>query len=172
MGRERTLPPMHLRDATEQDLPAITAITNDVIATTTAIWREEPLDLDDRRAWLAARPGAVLVAVDGSGADAAVLGFAAFGPFRSYPGFRHTAEHSIHVAAAGRGTGVGSALMPALIERAREHHLHALVGAIDATNAGSLRFHERFGFVEVGRMPQVGTKWGAWLDLVLVQLLL
>ena len=50
--------------------------------------------------------------------------------------------------------------------------LHVLVGGIDADNAGSLRFHERFGFVPVAHMPQVGRKFGRWLDLVFVQLIL
>lgn len=159
-------PGVQVRDATDADLPAVTAITNEVIATTTAIWRDDPVDLDDRRAWFAARPGAVLVAVDDEGS---VLGFAAFGPFRSVPGSRSTAEHSVHVAGAARGRGVGSALLVAVVERAREHHVHVLVGAVDAANEGSLRLHARHGFTEVGRMPEVGRKWGVWRDLVLVQ---
>ena len=60
--------------------------------------------------------------------------------------------------------------MRALIEQARGADKHTMVAAIDSANEASVRFHERFGFVEVARMPQVGAKFGRWLNLVLLQL--
>jgi L-amino acid N-acyltransferase len=161
------------RDATDDDLPAILAIYNDVILTTDAVWADDPVGLDDRRAWLELRHSLgypVLVAADDTGnGDDTVLGFASFGDFRSFPGYRRTVEHSIHVTASARGRGIGSILLPVLIERARALGKHVMVGAIDGRNDGSVRFHERFGFQLVGRMPQIGMKGGRWLDLVLVQ---
>jgi phosphinothricin acetyltransferase len=59
--------------------------------------------------------------------------------------------------------------METLVERARAAGVHVLVAAVDAENEASLRFHERLGFVEVARMPEVGQKFGRWLDLVLLQ---
>ena len=56
--------------------------------------------------------------------------------------------------------------------RARAAGMHVVVGAVDGANDASLRFHERLGFVEVARMPEVGRKFDRWLDLVLVQLVL
>ena len=72
---------MPIRPATEADLPAITAIYNEVIATSTAIYADDPLTIEDRAAWFAARRAAgypVLVAEEGS----EVLGLATFGDFR------------------------------------------------------------------------------------------
>jgi phosphinothricin acetyltransferase len=62
--------------------------------------------------------------------------------------------------------------MQALIEAAQQRNLHALVGAIDASNAGSIALHTRLGFKLVGTLPQVGFKFGRWLDLVFYQRLL
>ena len=92
-----------VRDATEADVPAILAIYNDVLATSTAIFSELATTLEDRLQWFRVRRDAgypVLVAADDSG----VLGYATFGDFRSWPGYRHTVEHSVHVRADVRGT--------------------------------------------------------------------
>jgi L-amino acid N-acyltransferase len=45
-----------------------------------------------------------------------------------------------------------------------------MIAAVDGANEASIRFHERLGFVEVARMPELGAKFGRWLDLVLLQL--
>ena len=110
----------------------------------------------------------MLVADDGD----AVVGFAAYGDFRDstkWPGYRLTVEHTIHVARSHWGTGVGRLLMEALLGHAAEAGKHVMVAAIDGENDGSIRFHERLGFVEVARMPDVGTRFGRWLTLVLLQ---
>jgi phosphinothricin acetyltransferase len=158
-----------VRDATEADLPAILAVYNDVIATSTAIWREEPVTLEDRTAWFAAQHAEgfpVLVATVGDD----VAGFASFGHFRHHPGYHPTVEHSIHVAAGHRGRGVGTALLDAIVARARALGRSVVVGGIDGANEASIRLHERAGFREVARMPGIGRKHGEVLDLVLLQL--
>jgi len=71
-----------------------------------------------------------------------------------------------------RGLGLGRKVMQALIAEARQRDVHAMVGAIDASNAGSIALHERLGFRHVGLLPQVGFKFGRWLDLAFYQLLL
>ena len=162
---------LEIREAQEADLPAILDIYNDVVATSTAIYRDEPATLEDRRSWLAARRAEgqpVLVAVEGG----EVVGFAGFGGFRPWPGYRFTVEHSVHVRADQRGQGVGAALMTPLIERAAALGMHVMIAGIDADNAGSIRFHERLGFTQVGHLREVGFKFGRWLDLVLMQRLL
>jgi phosphinothricin acetyltransferase len=62
--------------------------------------------------------------------------------------------------------------MDALIERAKSCEKHVMVAAIESGNAASIRLHERAGFVTTGQMPQVGTKFGRWLDLTFMQLTL
>src|ERR1700691_4355668 len=108
---------MELRDAAEHDLAGLVAIYNDVIATSTAVYSSTPVSLDDRRQWWRARVQAdypVLVAVDHSG----VIGFATFGDFRAWPGYRFTVEHSVHIRADRRGGGTGTKLLEALFPRA------------------------------------------------------
>ena len=99
-----------------------------------------------------------------------VLGYASFGAWRPFEGFRHTAEHSVYVRDDQRGKGLWPLLMAALIERARESGKHVMVAAIESGNAASVRLHERLGFVVTGQMPQVGIKFGRWLDLTFMQL--
>lgn len=72
--------------------------------------------------------------------------------------------------AGHRGSGIGRSLITALTGRARALGKHVMVAAIDAGNPASIALHARLGFVEVGRMPQVGCKFGRWLDLVWMQL--
>jgi L-amino acid N-acyltransferase len=159
---------MIVRDATQEDLQQILAIYNHVIANTTAVWTEEPATLEDRQAWFAGRKAAgypILVASDGS----AVLGFASFGDFRAWPGYRHTVEHSIHVRDGERRRGIGSALLPVLIDRAAALKKHVLLAGIDGENAPSIEFHKRFGFAAAGRLSEVGYKFGRFIDLVFLQ---
>jgi len=162
---------LEIREAREEDLPAILDIYNDVVATSTAIYRDEPATLEDRRSWFAARKAEtqpVLVATDGG----AVVGFAAFGGFRPWPGYRFTVEHSVHVRADRRGQGVGAALMTPLIARATALGMHVMIAGVDADNERSIRFHERLGFTRVAHLREVGFKFGRWLDLVLMQRIL
>jgi phosphinothricin acetyltransferase len=159
---------MLTRDAVAQDVPGILAIYNDVIATSTAVYRDEPTSLDERLAWLRGRLAKdfpVLVAVEGD----EVLGFSSFGEWRDSPGYRHTVEHSVHVGPARRGAGIGRALVEALFPRALAMGKHVMIGGVDGENDASLRFHARLGFQEVARFRQVGRKFDRWLDLVFVQ---
>jgi phosphinothricin acetyltransferase len=160
-----------VRAATEADLPGILAIYNDAVVNTTAIWNDTVVDLDNRRAWFEARTGQgypVLVADD----LGAVMGYATFGDFRAFDGYRHTVENSVYVAASARRRGIASALLPVLIERAQALGKHVMVAGIAGENAVSIRLHAKHGFVETARMPEVGTKFGRWLDLVFMQRML
>lgn len=157
------------RGAREDDSPGLLAIYNHVIATSTAIYRDEPTTLEERRGWFCGRLAAgfpVIVAEQGG----AVVGFASYGEWRgAFPGYRHTVEHSVHVADGQRGAGVGAALMGHLLDLAREGGVHAMVGAVDADNAASLAFHARLGFAKAAHFHEVGRKFGRWLDLVFVE---
>ena len=157
-----------IRDAAEPDLPAILAITNQAILHTTAIWSITPLELPARTQWWRERTAAgfpVLVAE----AEGEVIGFGSFGPFRPHDGYLHTVEHSLYVAPNAQRRGAGSALLAALLDRAAALDLHVMIAGIDATNIVSLELHSRFGFIETGRLPEVGRKFGRWLDLVWMQ---
>jgi L-amino acid N-acyltransferase YncA len=165
---------VELRDAVAGDLPATLAIYNELIHSTTVAWTERPQSLDERRTWFGEqqrRGFPTLVAVDGD----EVVGMTSYGDFRDsehWPGYRFTVEHSIHVRGDRRGNGLGRRLLEELISRAQRNGIHVMVAGIDAANTGSIRFHERLGFVEAARIPETGHKFGQWLDLVLMQRIL
>ncbi len=158
-----------IRPAQETDLPAIVDIYNQAVRDTTAIWNDKEVDLNNRVAWFRDRLAAgfpVIVAVNK--ADEAIA-YASYGPFRPFDGYAKTIENSIYVAPAAHGQGLGKLLLQALIDHASGAGFHIMVAAIEAENTISIRLHEKFGFSETGRMPQVGYKFGRFLDLVLLQ---
>ena len=104
--------------------------------------------------------------------DGKVAGYASFGTFRPFEGYRFTVEHSVYIAREARRRGIGTLLLLRLIEEARHLGKHAMVGAIGADNAASLALHTRLGFIETARMPELGFKFGRWQDLVFVQKIL
>ena len=157
-----------LRAATLDDLPQILDIYNDAVLHTTAIWNDAVVDLDNRRAWFIdrqARNYPILVAEDAG----KIAGYASFGDFRPFDGYRFSVEHSVYVAEPNRRHGFGRALVQGLYEPARKLRKRVMIGGIAGDNAGSLKLHANLGFVETGRMPGVGTKFGKLLDLVFVQ---
>jgi L-amino acid N-acyltransferase YncA len=160
-----------VRDCAEPDLPEVLAIHNDAILTTTANWNYAPVDLDNRRAFLAERRAKGLPFLVAQEAGA-VVGYASFGSFRSADGYHRTVEHSVYVRKDRRGRGVGGLLMAPLIAAARHLGMHAMVGGVDAANSASIRLHERFGFIEAGRLREVGYKFERYLDLVFMQKIL
>ncbi|HEY7887712.1 MAG TPA: GNAT family N-acetyltransferase [Steroidobacteraceae bacterium] len=159
---------MQLLDAAEHDLAGLVAIYNEVIATSTAVYSSTPVTVEDRRQWWRARVAAgfpVLVARDESG----IAGFSTFGEFRTWPGYRFTVEHTVHVRADRRGSGVGTKLVEALFPRAAALGKHMMIAGVDAANTASIRFHERLGFAQAGCLREVGHKFDRWLDLVFLQ---
>jgi len=158
-----------VRAAAETDLPAVLAIYNDAVLKTTAIWNDAIVDLDNRLQWFEGRRRQgypVLVATSGD----AVIGYASFGDFRAFDGYRFTVENSVYVAENARRQGAASALLNALIVEARTLGKHVMVAGIAGENEVSIRLHAKFGFIESARMPEIGTKFGRWLDLVFMQL--
>jgi L-amino acid N-acyltransferase YncA len=160
-----------VRDAREADLPEMLAIYNDAVLTTTAVYDYVPRAMEQQVAWFQAKRAQslpVLVAER----DGAVAGFASYGPFRPWPAYLYSVENSIYVAADQRARGVGSSLLPALIQRATDRGFHTMIAGIDATNEPSLRLHAKFGFEPVGQFRQVGRKFERWLDLTFLQRML
>ncbi len=160
-----------LRDAREEDVRAILDIYNHAIINTTAVYSEEPHTLQMRMDWYLDRKKSnfpVYVAdVDGK-----VAAFSSFGHFRAWPCYRYTVETSVYVEAGFRGRGISKLLLQALLNRALEMNVHAVLAGITADNAISIKLHESFGFMEVACLKEVGYKFGRWLDLKFFELLL
>ncbi len=160
-----------IREAGEDDLAAIVAIYNDAVENTTAVWNEVLVDIDNRRNWVRERQKKgfpVLVGVK----DGETIAYASYAEFRAFDGYRHTRELSVYVEKTRRGEGLGKAMLSALVDEARARGVHVLIGAIEAGNTGSIRLHESLGFTHVGTFREVGQKFGRWLDLACLQLIL
>jgi L-amino acid N-acyltransferase len=161
---------IEIRNATKNDLPAMLEIYNDIIANTTAVWHYEPHTLEMRKEWFEQRKQQgfpVFVAVE----NGELLGFSSIGAFRPWPGYSKTVENSVYVASHARGRGVGKLLMQPLIDAAKELGIHAIVAGIDADNEASIALHKQFGFVEVAHFKEVGWKFGKWMDLKFLELI-
>ncbi|AZI87639.1 N-acetyltransferase family protein [Kosakonia sp. CCTCC M2018092] len=160
---------MSIRYAVKEDCAAIAAIYNHAVINTAAIWNDQTVDADNRIAWFEARAllGYPVIVSEENGV---VTGYASFGDWRAFDGFRHTVEHSVYVHPDHQGKGLGLALMVRLIEEAKRIGKHVMVAGIEAQNQGSIHLHQKLGFTITGQMPQVGTKFGRWLDLTFMQL--
>jgi L-amino acid N-acyltransferase YncA len=157
--------------AARGQLSEIRDIYNEVIRNSTAVFSDVEVTLENREAWFEAKCTAgfpVLAAADASG----VLGFGTFGEFRSWPGYRYSVEHSVHVRADARGRGVGRALVLALLEEAARMQKHVMIAGIDAQNVTSIALHEKLGFQVTGELKEVAYKFGRWLDLKFMQRLI
>lgn len=159
-----------IRLAQEADLPAITRIYNEVIDDRIATLETEKRTVEERRAWLVSRDERhpVLVATR----DGIVLGWASLNVFNPRPAYRHVADFSVYVGREARGQGVGSALLEAVIERARELGYHKLVLAGFPFNEAGLALYRRFGFREVGIYKEQGVLDGQWVDTIIMERLL
>jgi len=156
----------------ESHLESIQAIYNYEILHTTALYEYEPRSHGVMAAWWAAKQTAGLPVLGVESEPGVLAGFATWGPFRPFPAYLHTAEHSVYVDAKFRGRRIGHALLVALIKAAESRDLHVLVGGIDAGNQASISLHRKLGFTHAGTIREAGLKFGGWLDLDFWQLCL
>ena len=159
---------MEIRAAAISDAAGIAGLINREIRTGLAIWRYAERPESEIAALLSDRITAGQ-AVYVAAADGLIAGWAGYGPFRSGEGYRHTMEHSVHIAPAYQRRGLATRLMQQLVAHADKADVHSLIGAVEASNSASLALHKKLGFSEVGRLPEIGRKFDQWLDLVLVQ---
>jgi len=161
---------MMIRSARIDDAEAIREIYNVEVTTSTSVFDLESRSVEAQRRWLLERSGAhaVLVAeVDGS-----VIGFGSLSRFKERPAYNTTVEDSVYVHRDHHGGGVGRSLLDALIETARGHGFHTMIGRITADNGASIALHGAAGFAIVGREREIGRKFGRWLDVVVMQKML
>jgi len=163
---------VRVRAAVKGDCAGILEIYNEAVLNTTASYDYEPRTLEQRLAWYedhAKNNYPIFVAENEQGR---IVGWSALNQYHARVGYQFTTENSVYVAADQRGQGIGRLLMPPLITGGRDRGLHAILAAIDAQNEASIRLHASFGFERVGCFKQVGFKFGRWLDVVYLELLL
>lgn len=160
-----------IREATVGDLPAINDIYNHYVLHSTCTYQEEPETIEARQAWFDRHGPShpVTVAVDAAGT---VLGWASLSAYHPRSAYRFTVENSVYLRHDVRGRGLGRALLADIVARARALGHHSIIALIDADQPTSVVLHAKAGFVEAGRMKQVGYKFGKWLDVVYMQLML
>jgi phosphinothricin acetyltransferase len=110
----------------------------------------------------------VIVACDGS----TVVGFGALSPWRSKAAYSTSVEDSVYVHRDHQGRGIGRLLLAELVSVATAHGFHALFARIVGGHEASIRLHEALGFEIVGTEREVGRKFGRWLDVVVMELLI
>ena len=163
--------PVKCRLAVMDDAEAIRTIYNREVVGSTVTFDMVPRSLEDQQQWLDEHSGAhpAIVAVTEAGQ---VCGFGSLSPYRPRPAYRTTVEDSVYVDPQFQGQGVGRAVLSELVHLAGGHGFHAVIGRIVGGHEASIGLHRACGFEQIGTEKEVGRKFGKWLDVVLMQLLL
>ncbi|RBP85403.1 phosphinothricin acetyltransferase [Cytobacillus firmus] len=158
-----------IREATQNDLMDILNIYNDAILNTTAVYAYKPQTLESRQFWYDQKKeeGYPILVYE---QDNKVVGFATFGPFRAWPAYKYSIEHSVYVDKEYRKKGIGTSLLKDIFANAKEREYMTLIAGIDAANEKSISMHKNFGFVHSGTIKKAGFKFNRWLDLAFYQL--
>ncbi|HEV2620259.1 MAG TPA: GNAT family N-acetyltransferase [Acidobacteriaceae bacterium] len=152
--------------------PQILAVFNEAIANSTALWDYEPRTMTAMEAWFDVKERDRFPVIGVVDHNDKLLAFGSYGPFRAWPAYKYTIEHSVYVEKESRGKGLGRNLLGRLIEEASDQGFHTMIGGIESQNAASRALHEAMGFEQCAEFRQVGFKFGRWLDLTFYQLLL
>ncbi|MGF9992582.1 N-acetyltransferase family protein [Bacillus mycoides] len=158
-----------IREAIKKDVTFILDIYNDAILNSTAVYAYKPVTLENRIDWYEQKKadGYPILVYE---LDNKVVGFATFGPFRAWPAYKYSVEHSVYVDKEYRKNGVGSSLIEELITIAKEREYMTLIAGIDAENEKSIALYQNYGFVHAGTIKKAGYKFNRWLDLAFYQL--
>ncbi len=161
---------LQIRLARAEDVPAITAIYNEAILTTTATFDTEPLSLENRQAWFNNRTSDFTVLV--AEISGVVVGYAALNRWSDRKAYDISAELALYIDCKNRRKGVGRALNDHILELAKTTNLFTIILRITADNEASLRLARSSGFSEVGVLCRCGKKFGKVLDVVYLQKIL
>src|SRR5262245_26512556 len=160
-----------IRLATAADLPTISKIYNYYVLRSTCTYHLEPETLADREAGFSAHPPDRFP-VTVADVDSQVAGWGSISKFRDRAAYDPTVEASVYIRHDLHRRGLGRLLLTDLIERARQIGYHSLIGGASADQTASVALQESLGFARVALFKQVGYKFGMWLDVVFMQLML
>jgi phosphinothricin acetyltransferase len=163
---------MKVAQCTFQQAPEILGIFNEAIANSTALYDYKPRTMATMEAWFEGKTKGGWPVLGAFEDDGSLAGFASFGPFRAWPAYKYSIEHSVYVHHNKRGRGLGRILLGALIDAAKMREFHMMIGGIDSVNLTSIRLHQSLGFERCASIKHAGFKFGRWLDLEFYQLIL
>jgi phosphinothricin acetyltransferase len=161
--------PATRRLARIDDAEAIRQIYNHEVTTTTVTFDLMTRSLDEQRRYLSDRSGAHAVVV--AELEGVVVGYGALSAWRSKPAYSTSVEDSVYVHRDHQGAGIGRLLVGELVKVATAHGFHAVFARIVGGHESSIRLHEAHGFTIVGTEREVGRKFGRWLDVVVMELI-
>ena len=161
---------IRLRAARLDDAEAIRQIYNAEVTTSTVTFDIAPRTLDEQRRYLTERTGAHAVVVAEDAGE--VVGFGALSTWRSKAAYSTSVEDSVYVHRDHQGRGIGKSVLAELVAVATAHGFHAVFARVVGGHEASIRLHEALGFEVVGVEREAGRKFGRWLDVVVMELLL
>jgi phosphinothricin acetyltransferase len=159
-----------VRPALPEDVDAVVAITNHYIRHSLCIMKEQDKDVEERSEWLERYGDRYPLVVALS--DWEVVGWGALTPHSERTAYRYTVHDAVYVREDRRGQGIGTTILRDLVSKAKELGYHSVIAVIGASQPASLALHRKFGFKDVAYLEQVGFKFGQWVDVVHLQLML
>jgi len=160
-----------LRLATESDLPAINEIYNHYVLCSTCTYQLEPETMADRLIWFREHPPEKYPVIV-SETEGQITGWGALSKFRPRAALAPTVEASVYIIDKMHRRGLGRMILTDLIERARQAGFHSMIGSVSAEQTASIALQESTGFRRVAHLVEIGNKFGKWLDLIYMQLML
>lgn len=160
-----------IRRAGLEDISALQKIYNDAVLHTTATYDTDIKDYEDRLEWYKqheTEPYILLV----EDIDGVVAGYASLSKYRERKAFHQSVEISVYVDEAFQNQGVGSSLMKAVLDYAKEQKsIHTVISLITSDNEHSIYLHEKSGFSYCGKIEDAGYKLGKWIGLNIYQII-
>ena len=166
------MPAIALRPATAADAPAIAEIYNYEVENTVVTMDLVPRSVEEQQSYILTRTGAFATIVACDSDTGEVIGWGALSPYKDRPAYNTSVEDSIYIRRDRTGQGIGKVLLNHLLDTARSHGFHSVLARIEATTEASLALHTKLGFETVGVEREVARKFGRWIDVVLMQLIL
>jgi len=152
-----------IREIKLEDAPQVCEIYNYYIENTTITFEEDPITLQEMRErvvhitqkypWFVEEESGI------------IIGYAYANRWKERSAYRFTVETSVYVRDAYRGRGIGTRLMERLLSYLKEANIHTVIAGISLPNESSVRLHEKLGFQWIAQFPEVGYKFGRWLDV-------